>query len=140
MIRKSVLLPCDPVVAFSLFTERATDWWSADRRHTGNRASEIRMSADGRFWERATDGREVELGVIRVWDAPRQLVIDCFIGTGSDRPTALTVTFVSAGPSTHVEIDHRPLPISEDVYNERAPIFDRSWDLVLAALREAAQS
>ena len=53
MIEKSAYLVCPPARAFALFTERASDWWPEGLRHTSDPRSEIRMLADGRFWERA---------------------------------------------------------------------------------------
>ena len=68
MIIKSVFLRCDPGRAFALFTEHAGLWWPAQRRHTRDAASTIRMEAGGRFFERANDGAEVELGVVRLYE------------------------------------------------------------------------
>ena len=75
MIEKSAYLVCAPERAFALFTERASDWWPEALRHTGDPHSEIRMLADGRFWEHATDGREVELGRVIVWESERALKV-----------------------------------------------------------------
>jgi hypothetical protein len=65
MIVKSVVLRCDPERAFLLFTERAGQWWPADRRHTGDPASTIRIEATGRFYERASDGTECDIICIK---------------------------------------------------------------------------
>ena len=62
MIVKSVVLNCSVERAFALFTQRAGEWWPANRRHTKDTSSTIHVEATGRFFERATDGTEVELG------------------------------------------------------------------------------
>ena len=62
MINKSVVLGCSPEEAFALFTERISEWWPADRRHTSDPESQLFLAKSGRFWERGRDGREVELG------------------------------------------------------------------------------
>jgi len=70
MIEKSVRLACTPSRAFELLTEQAGAWWPRERRHTTDPHSVIRIEASGRFYERAADGTEVELGVVRVFSPP----------------------------------------------------------------------
>lgn len=138
MIHKSVLLHCDRVRAFELFTERAGEWWPLDRRHTGDRESEIRILATGRFYERARDGREVELGRVKVWEPPSRLVLDFYPGTDADHPTEVTVGFAVEGEKTRITIDHGPTEASAELYKQRAVRFEDSWERVLSALAEAS--
>jgi hypothetical protein len=65
MIEKSIVLPLEPTAAFDLFTQKISLWWPMDRRHTNDSASEIFLLASGRFYERAQDGQEAELGWVR---------------------------------------------------------------------------
>ncbi len=91
MIEKSAFLTCSPTRAFELFTERASDWWPEAVRHTPDPRSEIRMLASGRFWERARDGHEVELGRVLVWEPAERLVLDFYPGTDALHPTEVIV-------------------------------------------------
>jgi uncharacterized protein YndB with AHSA1/START domain len=134
MILKTVLLDCPPVRAFVLFTEHASEWWPTSRRHTGDASSEIRLLESGRFWERAADGREVELGRVREWKAPHRLVLDFYPGTDAEHPTEVVVTFALEGEATRVTVEHRPTPASDDLWTQRATRFEQSWNVVLAAL------
>lgn len=68
MIRKTLLLACDPDRAFELLTRQAGAWWPPDRRHTQDPRSQIFIEPGGRFFERATDGREVEFAMEEVFD------------------------------------------------------------------------
>jgi uncharacterized protein YndB with AHSA1/START domain len=133
-LTKSVLLPCGLDRAFTLFTEHASEWWPADRRHTGDASSEIRMLASGRFFERGRDGKEVELGRVRDWLPPRRIVLDWYPGTDAVHPTAVIITFAPEGDSTRITIVHTATPESADLWSPRAPRYAKSWDLVLAAL------
>ncbi len=133
-IHKTVLLACPPARAFELFTGEASIWWPAGRRHTGDARSEIRMQPSGRFWERASDGREVELGRIAEWKAGERLLIEFYVGTDAEHPTEVTVSFAAEGGGTRVTIDHRPLPASRQKWQERATLFERSWTMLCAAL------
>ena len=138
MIVKSVVLPLGPGAAFDLFTSEISAWWPTDRRHTGDPASEIFLLESGRFYERAKDGREVELGHVRAWDVPRRILLDFFIATGPEKPTEVEIAFAAKGGGTEVTVSHRPKPSSEALWTARAPRYEQSWALVLAALVEAA--
>jgi hypothetical protein len=138
MITRSVLLPLAPGEAFTLFTGRIGEWWPPDRRHTGDPGSQIFLLSTGRFYERARSGEEVDLGRVRAWDPPSRILLDFFIATGPDRPTEVEITFVPRGTSTEVVVIHRPTPSSAALWVERAPKYERSWDVVLAALVRAA--
>jgi activator of Hsp90 ATPase-like protein len=138
MIVKSVVLPLAPNAAFELFTQKIGEWWPADRRHTQDPTSEIFLLESGRFYERARGGREVELGYVRSWELPRRILLDFFIATGPERPTEVEITFVAQEGGTHVTVIHRPKPASAELWTERAPRYERSWDVVLAAFSRAA--
>lgn len=133
MITKSVVLSCAVERAFELFTEHAGEWWPAERRHTSDATSTIAILPDGRFFERARDGREVDLGRVTVWDPPARLVLDWYPGTDRDHPTHVTITFTMEGDRTRITIEHRP-GSSGELWDKRNAQFARSWDLVLAAL------
>lgn len=138
MIVKSVHLPLSVAAAFDLVTRRIGEWWPPERRHSNDPGSEIFLLASGRFFERAPDGREVELGCVRAWEPPRRIVLDFFIATGPERPTEVEITFFPRGVGTDVTVVHRPKPSSEALWAERAPRYERSWTEVLAALSAAA--
>lgn len=138
MIVKSVVLPLTQAAAFELFVGKIGEWWPANRRHTEDPASEIFLLRTGRFYERARDGREVELGWVRSWERPARILLDFFIATGPARPTEVEITFMAGEGGTRVTIIHRTKPASEALWMERAPRYEQSWDVVLAALSEAA--
>lgn len=139
MIKKSTWMPCSQVRAFALFTEKASFWWPESRRHTGDPTSEIRLLPTGRFWERAGDGREVELGRVHEWTSPDRLVLDFYPGTDPLHPTQVVVTFAADGDGTRVTVEHGPTPASADLWTGRAPQFERSWDLLLSSLTRSAE-
>jgi len=138
VIEKSRYLPCAPQRAFDLLTEEAGACWPPDRRHTKDPLSTIRMEPTGRFFERGTDGTEVELGVVRVYSPPHRLVLDWYPGTGPEMPTQVEIVLSPAGEGTRVVLTHGPGPLSLGVYPKRASAYDRSWELVFASWVEAA--
>ena len=139
MIEKSAFLTCSPTRAFELFTERASDWWPEAVRHTPDPRSEIRMLASGRFWERARDGHEVELGRVLVWEPAERLVLDFYPGTDALHPTEVVVKFAQEAEGTRVVVEHRPKAESAALWAAGAPRFERNWGIALPALQEAAR-
>jgi uncharacterized protein YndB with AHSA1/START domain len=134
MIQKTVLLRCPAERAFQLFTEQISDWWPKTHRPTKDPESRLFIEPAGRFWELSRDGREVELGRVLAWDPPRRLEFDFYLGTNPSQPTAVEVIFTSESEGTRVTIHHRPKSESQDLWSQRAPIFEKSWEAVLAAL------
>ena len=141
MIIKSVLLACNPQRAFALFTEQAGLWWPADRRHTADAHSAIRIESGGRFFERAADGSEVELGVVRHFEAPDRLRLDWYPGTGQANPTQVDIRFEAVDGGTRVTVRHGPAgaAAAAAAFERTAPAFAQSWNLVLAALANQAR-
>jgi hypothetical protein len=138
MMVKSVTLPLAPPAAFALFTQKISEWWPPERRHTKDPSSKIFLLENGRFYERAGDGHEVELGRVRSWELPRRILLDFFIATGSEKPTEVEITFAALDSGTRVTVTHRPKPESAGLWSERAPRYAQSWDSVLAAFSRAA--
>lgn len=136
MIHKTVLLHCPIDAAFQLFTSRISEWWPASHRMTKDPESELFLEPSGRFWERARDGRVAELGRVLSWEAPHRLLLDFFMGTNPDQPTSLEVVFSREGEGTLLTIHRRAKPESESLWDQRAPVFERSWDSVLAVLAQ----
>ncbi|MEZ4297115.1 MAG: SRPBCC domain-containing protein [Polyangiaceae bacterium] len=140
MIEKTRFLACAPARAFELLTERAGAWWPRDRRHTKDPDSTIRIEPTGRFFERAADGTEVELGVVRVFSPPDRLVLDWYPGTGPQEPTSVEILFRPEADGTRIHLTHRAGPHSAAAYEKRAPAYEKSWTLVFEAWSEAAAS
>ncbi len=139
-ITKSVTLACDPARAFALFTEHAGVWWPEDRRHTDDAESAICIEASGRFFERATDGTEIELGVVRRFEPPQRLILDWYPGTGPENPTQVEIRFDTIEGGTRVSIVHGPGVAAADVFRRTAPAYERSWESVFAALAHTVRS
>lgn len=138
MISKSIVLACDQGAAFHLFTARISDWWPPERRHTGEPDSTIVLAASGEFYERASTGRQVALGAVLSWEPPARLELAWYPGTDAEHPTRVVVSFVAEGPATRVVVEHGATEASEDLFPLRAPRYEASWQLVLAALAAAA--
>jgi uncharacterized protein YndB with AHSA1/START domain len=140
MIVKTVELRCEPARAFALFTERAGEWWPSERRHTDDDASTIRIEREGRFYECAADGTEVQLGLVRRFEPPHRLALDWYPGSGTAHPTFVEVEFEPIVGGTRITVTHGAGAAPLETYDENATGYDRSWNLVLDALALAAST
>lgn len=138
MIVNSVLLAMDTAQAFAFVTTRISEWWPPERRHTGDKNSSIFLLASGRFYECASDGREVDLGKVTVWNEPHVIVLDFYIATGPDHPTEVEMRFEAEGSQTRLTVVHRPKPESAHLWDERSTRYATSWSIVLASLERHA--
>ena len=134
MITKSVHLFAPPAEAFALFTTQVSEWWPPENRHLNDPHSTLHLLASGRFFERASDGRELDLGKVLEGEPARRILLDFYIATGPDQPTRVEVKFDADGTGTRVTVTHRPTPASEALWAERAPRYVRAWERVLGAL------
>lgn len=137
MIVKTAWLACDVARGFDLLTAHASEWWPASHRPSKREDSVIVMSPEGPFYERAPDGKVTALGAVTSWDRPHRIVLDFYIGSDAEHPTEVTITFAPDGTGTCVTVRHRPTARSGDVWTTRAGVFERSWELVLAAMGAA---
>ena len=138
MMMKSILLPLAPLQAFELFTARINEWWPGEHRHASDPLSTPHILESGRFIERASDGRAVEIGRLLAWDAGRCLAFDIYVATEPDRPIQVEVQFQPEGEGTRMTVTHGPKPRSAELWGERAPRYARAWERVLAALMGVA--
>ena len=60
------------------------------------------------------------------------------MATGPENPTQVEITFSALDDSTQVTVTHWPTPDNVDAWDENAPRYSQSWDVVLTALLRAA--
>jgi hypothetical protein len=92
------------------------------------------MEATGRFFERSSDGTEVELGVVHLFEVASRLLLDWYPGTGQDNPTRVEITFEAVDVGTRVTIHHSAGSAGPATFGLNAPAYNSSWEAVLAAL------
>lgn len=139
MIHRTVLLPCGREAAFELFVNDIDGWWPQSRRHSGDPKARVVLDESLGLRERTTDGRDVPLGRVRVWQRPTRIELDFYPGTDPEHPTHVAITFEPEGSGTRLTLEHRPTDASRDLWESRAPRYVASWDLCLAGLLAQAE-
>jgi uncharacterized protein YndB with AHSA1/START domain len=140
-IRKSVTVRCPPEQAFRVFTRDIGRWWPLQQgfSHGGERKEAIVLDdhAGGRFYERFTDGTELEIGRVTRAEPPH-LILFTWQSPGWEAATEVEVRFTAAAEGTRVDLEHRGFEATEPL-RERGRGFERGWDTVLAHFATAAK-
>ena len=100
-----------PERAFVAFTEEIRDWWRPNGLFQFTPRGPGRMSfepgAHGRLVETQADGTVFEVGCVKVWDPPAELVFEWRqAGFAAGQRTEVHVHFEPAGPETRITVEH----------------------------------
>jgi len=115
-VRHSVTVPLSPEQAFELFVQRMDEWWPSDSHSLMpdvSTVSVIEPRVGGRWYDRAEDGRECDVGSVLRWDPPRrvlfawQLTPEWKYEPDASKCTEVDVTFEAEGEGTRVTLEHR---------------------------------
>ena len=115
-VRHSVNVRLAPEQAFELFTDRMDDWWPSGESHSileGPTVGTIEPFEGGRWYDRAEDGTECDVGTVLVWDPPTRVVFAWRLTPAWDyepdleKCTQVDVTFAAEGQGTRVTLEHR---------------------------------
>jgi uncharacterized protein YndB with AHSA1/START domain len=139
-IRRSIHVARPVDVAFKVFTEEMSSWWPLHDgfAYAGDKAKDIIVEGleGGRFYERATDGQEFDIGTVSVWDPPSRVVVT-WSQNNWDAPTEVEVAFVPDGDGTRVELEHRGWDKVGVTGTEGEAGWADGWDFVLSKYSDA---
>jgi uncharacterized protein YndB with AHSA1/START domain len=100
-----------PARVFEAFTAEIGEWWQSSplfqfTEHRDGRVA-IEPRLDGRVVETYADGTEFEIGRIRTWEPPSQLVFSWRTAAFTDdQETEVHVRFEDVGGGTRVVVEH----------------------------------
>jgi uncharacterized protein YndB with AHSA1/START domain len=106
-LRVSFEVGCGVEHAFAVWTKRIGTWWPADHTLSGGPAMILLEGrVGGRIYERTTQGKELDWGLVTVWRPPSLLAYRWHLGSDPDSATNVEVTFSTLGPKrTRVQIE-----------------------------------
>jgi uncharacterized protein YndB with AHSA1/START domain len=116
-IRKSVTVGAPVDQAFAIFAERPLEWWPKTHVFVEDRrAITIEPRIGGRYFERGSDGTEVDWGTVVEWDPPNRLVLTWRVGADwqpvhdDEKASFIEVDFVALDrTTTRVTLTHAQL-------------------------------
>jgi uncharacterized protein YndB with AHSA1/START domain/uncharacterized protein YciI len=130
-IRRQVVVPAGPRVAFDVFTQRIGDWWPVERFSVFGAGSAAAF-ADGRLVETGPDGAESVWGEVLDWQPPRLLRMTWHPGDDPAKAGTVEVGFAPVGDAlTLVTITHTGWEKHADPGAARAG-YGTGWPGVLA--------
>jgi uncharacterized protein YndB with AHSA1/START domain/uncharacterized protein YciI len=100
-LRRQVVVPAGPEVAFAVFTERIGAWWPV-HEHSVHGEKAVAEFRDGRLVETAPDGTETEWGEVLDWDPPRRLRLTWHPGYAAEQASLVEVSFAPVGESSTI--------------------------------------
>jgi uncharacterized protein YndB with AHSA1/START domain len=108
----AVRVPADPARAFEAFTQEIALWWRPSTlfqitpRGDGTLAFE--PGEGGRLYTTLANGKQYEIGRIKVWEPGARLVFSWRQATFTpEQSTEVEVRFEAVGEETRVSIEHR---------------------------------
>ena len=98
-LRLTYQLQCPADHAFEVWTTRIGAWWPKGHSASGDPGTVVVLETrlGGRIFERATDGAEIDWGVVTQWSPPRRLGYTWHIGRDPMQATEVELTFVDLG-------------------------------------------
>jgi uncharacterized protein YndB with AHSA1/START domain len=142
-VHERVQVDCPVQEAFVLFTTRMGEWWPLQQAsYGGDRANEIFLEprVGGRFFERFSDGDELQVGSVVACEPPRRITFT-WKTADWEGETEVEVTFTPHMEGTRVELEHRGFERLGSIGSDVTAKFRGGWPGVLKAYaRRAARS
>jgi uncharacterized protein YndB with AHSA1/START domain len=106
-LRRQVVVPAGPQVAFDVFTQRIGAWWPVEK-FSVHGAKATAAFRDGRLVETGPDGDEAVWGTVLDWQPPRLLRLTWHPGHSAERAGEIEVSFAEVTEAlTLVTVEHR---------------------------------
>jgi uncharacterized protein YndB with AHSA1/START domain len=135
-IRKSIHVKRPVEKTFRLFTEEIGKWWPLKEGFSfdSKRAADMLLEGrpGGRFFERFSDGEELDVGKVTAY-APPERIVFTFSAPGWDEPTEVEVRFSPDADGTRVDLEHRGWERAGAKAKSARDAFNGGWDKVLGS-------
>jgi uncharacterized protein YndB with AHSA1/START domain len=135
VVERSIVVAVPRAHAFRVWTEQVGLWWPPGHRLSKDPSATFRLEArpGGRLYERTDDGREHDYGRVLAIEPPVRLRLAWFLGSGSEHPTEVQITFHEVAQGTRVHVEHVRGDCPRERFDAIVEIFERSWATVTAA-------
>ena len=138
-IVKTRLVPIDVARAFTLFTEKAEEWWPfATHSIAGEEAVGIRFETEvgGVVVELTARGGEHIWAEVMEWDPPHRFVLNWHPAINPVAASTLEVRFSPVEGGTEITLEHHGWERFGARAEELRHGYDHGWDAVLGRLAQ----
>lgn len=141
-VKVSVTVNRPPETVFRVFTQEMAAWWPLGTHSIAGTTSDGKVRAvavilegrvGGRIYERMSDGREADWGVVQVWEPPYRILFSWKPNLRAEPHTEVEVRFVPDGSATRVELEHRGWEGLREAGPQRREGYGTGWKSVLSA-------
>ncbi|MDX1521856.1 MAG: SRPBCC domain-containing protein [Anaerolineae bacterium] len=143
VITKSITVQRGVDMAFRIWTERIDLWWPRNHALSGDLNTQVFLEGKvgGRFFERTSDGHEIEWGEVAEWQPPHHFAYHWYGGSSIEQPSRVVVRFTPlAENQTRVDIEHRGPEYIGELWGRTSPGFNAAWDHLLPCFSQACES
>jgi uncharacterized protein YndB with AHSA1/START domain/uncharacterized protein YciI len=134
-VRRQIVVPVAPSVAFEAFTDDTGEWWPVARHSVHGEGSTVSF-VNGQLVEVSPDGPSV-WGTVLDWDPPRRFRMTWHAGTDPADATEVCVRFDEVGSHTLVTLEHTGWERRADAFAARSG-YAGGWVGVLDAFSTRA--
>lgn len=142
-VRKHIHIERDVVTTFELWAQQVHAWWPRKHTLSGDPQTHVCIEGaiGGRFYERASDGKEYEWGRVFAWEPPHRIAFTWYLGSTPALPTQVEVQFTAIdAETTRIDLEHRGPEFIGDLWERRVQIFQGAWYTILQAVEAASKA
>ncbi len=137
-IRREILVPVDPELAFAIFTERIGSWWPIATHGVYGHGASVAFE-DDRLVERSPAGTHSVWGTVKVWEPGVQIAFTWHPGQEPGQASQVVVRFRPVADGTLVVLEHSGWEVYSDPAGARDE-YDHGWPFVLGLYEELART
>lgn len=133
-LRREVLVPAGPELAFEVFVDRIRAWWPLGEFSVHGAGASVAFVGSGvgaRIVESMAGEADSVWGTVTLWEPGRAVGFTWHPGRGPDSASSVRVDFEPAGEGTLVRLAHT----GWEVFGEQAAAaraeYDHGWPVVL---------
>lgn len=130
--------------AFEIWVSHIDLWWpKSGHTRSGDPVTTVCLecAAGGRFFERTSDGREINWGTIEAWEPPNRIAFTWWMGADAETATKVEVTFAEGGPGlTEVVVRHSAGRMAAADWADLRDDFRRGFAAVIRAYDDAVRT
>lgn len=132
-IIKTIEVPCQPEMAFTVFTKDITTWWPLGVNSVSAmdgkvaQAVKLELKEGGALTEVGHDGTVHNWGTVKVFKPGDHLQLAWHIGVPESQATMVDVHFTPTATGTQVELSHSGWEVLAEKATDMRTGYDNGW-------------
>jgi uncharacterized protein YciI/uncharacterized protein YndB with AHSA1/START domain len=136
-VRRQVVVPSGPELAFAVFTEEIGAWWPLGE-HSIHGADAGVAFRDGKILEEGPAGEVALWGTVLDAAPPDRISFTWHPGMPAEQASEVSISFVAVGDQTLVTLEHSGWEAFADDPAKHRANYNHGWPIVLGRFEKAA--